>query len=257
LEQQKRDNLNIKIKLFQQSQHKLSHQETVACVDSELMLLWWDGYDLYKWQPNLLNFRVSEQDRTKKPPVLLASRLDGPSVAIAMRLVDDALEVEQKGLAGTAYVDARGIGWDKKGDSGYGYGGYDESLREMAALLKDQAKLAVVLDNKPELFKPQSCPGAALYCGWYSLAKYVDCCTFNKGAVAYHTPALRPCRCATPNPHCGVPSCSKPAWPRRLVPSRNRTRSASPSPPSFLASWLRASTRSRSVMARRFCSIAG
>jgi uncharacterized protein (TIGR03790 family) len=185
-EQQKRDQKNFRIKLLEQSQHKLSHQETVACVDSELMLLWWDDYDLYKWQPNLLNFRVSEQDRAKKPPVLYASRLDGPTVAIAVRLVDDAVEVEQKGLAGTVYVDARGIGWNKKGDSGYGYGGYDESLREMAELLKEQAKLPVVLDNKPELLKSQSCPGAALYCGWYSLAKYVDCCTFNKGAVAYH-----------------------------------------------------------------------
>ena len=37
----------------------------------------------------------------KKPPVLLVSRLDGPSVAIAMRLVDDTIEIEQKGLAGT------------------------------------------------------------------------------------------------------------------------------------------------------------
>src|SRR4029079_16004913 len=26
----------------------------------------------------------------------------------------------------------------------------------------------------------------ALYCGWYSLANYVDCCQFEPGAVAYH-----------------------------------------------------------------------
>jgi uncharacterized protein (TIGR03790 family) len=165
---------------------KLSHAETVACVDSELMLLWWDDYPLHRWQPNLLNFRVSEAARNSKPPIMLVSRLDGPSVAVAMRLVDDAMEVEKKGLTGKVYVDARGIGWDKKGDGGTGYGGYDESLREMAGLLKDQAKLAVILDNKPALFEPKSCPDAALYCGWYSLAKYVDCCQFSKGAVAYH-----------------------------------------------------------------------
>src|SRR5262249_36608497 len=26
----------------------------------------------------------------------------------------------------------------------------------------------------------------ALYCGWYSLANFVDCCKFAPGAVAYH-----------------------------------------------------------------------
>jgi uncharacterized protein (TIGR03790 family) len=94
--------------------------------------------------------------------------------------------VEKKGLQGKVYVDARGIGYNPTADSGYGYGGYDESLREMARLLKGAAKLPVTLDNKPELFKPGSCPDCALYCGWYSLAKYVDCCKFVPGAVAYH-----------------------------------------------------------------------
>jgi uncharacterized protein (TIGR03790 family) len=185
-EQQKRTVVQNKLKIMEQVQHKLSHAETLAAVDSELMLLWWEDYELYKWQPNLLNFRVPDAERKKKPGVLLVSRLDGPGVDICLRLVDDAIEVEQKGLSGTVYVDARGIGWNKKGDSGYGYGGYDESLREMADLLKTKAMLTVVLDNKDTLFKPQSCPDTALYCGWYSLAKYVDCCQFNKGAVAYH-----------------------------------------------------------------------
>src|SRR5258705_1880591 len=31
-----------------------------------------------------------------------------------------------------------------------------------------------------------SCTDCALYCGWYSLANYVDCCRFVPGAVAYH-----------------------------------------------------------------------
>jgi uncharacterized protein (TIGR03790 family) len=84
-------------------------------------------------------------------------------------------------------VDARGIKYDlaSPGDGGWGYGGYDQSLRDMAELLRG-AGLDVTLDDKPELFAPGSCPDAALYCGWYSLAKYVDCCRFAPGAVAYH-----------------------------------------------------------------------
>jgi len=44
----------------------------------------------------------------------------------------------------------------------------------------------VTLDDKPELFGWGTCPDCALYCGWYSLTNYVDCCKFVRGAVAYH-----------------------------------------------------------------------
>jgi uncharacterized protein (TIGR03790 family) len=116
----------------------------------------------------------------------MVARLDGPSVALVKRLVDTAVAVEKKGLRGKVYVDARGITFNPAADTGHGYGGYDESLREMARLLRREAKLPVTLDDKPELFKVGSCPDCALYCGWYSLAKYVDCCKFVPGAVAYH-----------------------------------------------------------------------
>jgi uncharacterized protein (TIGR03790 family) len=42
------------------------------------------------------------------------------------------------------------------------------------------------LDTKPEVFPEGSCPDAALYCGWYSLKKYVDAFTWVPGAVGYH-----------------------------------------------------------------------
>ena len=46
--------------------------------------------------------------------MLLTARLDGPSPAIAKRLVDDAIEAEAVGLKGKAYIDARGIKYDPK-----------------------------------------------------------------------------------------------------------------------------------------------
>jgi uncharacterized protein (TIGR03790 family) len=163
----------------------ITHNESQAAVDSELSLLWWDDYELYRWQLNPLYFQVPEKVRASRPPVVMVSRLDGPSVALVKGLVDQAVEVEKTGLEGKVYLDARGIKFDPKGDTGHGYGGYDESLREAAKLLR-QAKMDVTLDDRPELFAPGSCPDCALYCGWYSLANYVPCCKFVKGAVAYH-----------------------------------------------------------------------
>jgi uncharacterized protein (TIGR03790 family) len=166
----------------------LSHRESTAAVDSELMLLWWPAYHLARWQPNPLYWQVPEAKRKAAPPVLLTARLDGPTPEIAKRLVDDAVAAEADGLAGNAYVDARGIRFDVNTPSengGYGYGGYDESMREAAAVLK-AAGLPTTLDDKPDLFASKSCPGAAIYCGWYALANYRDCCTFARGAVAWH-----------------------------------------------------------------------
>jgi uncharacterized protein (TIGR03790 family) len=164
----------------------LAHAESHACVDSELMLLWWDNYELRRWQVNLLYFQVPAKAREGKPPMMMTCRLDGPTPALVKRLIDDAVAVEKKGLKGKVYVDARGIRYDPKGDPGMGYGGYDESMREMARLLEKEGGMTVVLDDKNELFQPGTCTDCALYCGWYSLANFIDCCKFVPGAIAWH-----------------------------------------------------------------------
>jgi uncharacterized protein (TIGR03790 family) len=117
----------------------------------------------------------------------MTSRLDGPTAAIAMRLVDDAIAVEAKGLSGDAVIDSRGIPFDPKGksDTGTGYGAYDESFRETARLL-EKAGLKVIHDQKGEVLPAGSAKGVAIYAGWYSLAKFVDCCEYVPGAVAWH-----------------------------------------------------------------------
>ncbi len=177
---------DAKLQTLDQRIRWLSHSESQAAVDSELSLLWHTGFDLRRWQLNLLYWQVPDEVRKDKPPVVMTARLDGPNVELVKKLVDQAMEVEAKGLRGKVYVDARGIKYDPKQDGGFGYGGYDESLREMAKLLEKEAKLSVTLDNKPELFAVGRCTDCALYCGWYSLAKFVDCCRFAPGAVAYH-----------------------------------------------------------------------
>ena len=163
----------------------LAHDESHACVDSELMLLWWDKYPLDRWVMNPLYFRASDKYRAASPPVVLTARLDGPTPEIARRLVDDAMAVEAKGLTGGVVVDARGIEIDPKKPDWYGYAGYDESMREMAKLL-ESAGFSVKLDDRDELLPAGAATGVALYCGWYSLANFVDSCEFAPGAVAWH-----------------------------------------------------------------------
>ncbi|MFN7766523.1 MAG: TIGR03790 family protein [Planctomycetaceae bacterium] len=156
--------------------------ETTASFDSELSLVLWADHPLLRWIPNPLNHTQGLAGRAL-PPTLIVSRLDGPSVEIAKRLVNDALAVEKEGLTGKIYIDARGI----KASTGPGsYGDYDQSLRELAKLLREKSALPVTFDDQQELFQKGDCPEAALYCGWYSLGKYVPAFEWKRGAVGYH-----------------------------------------------------------------------
>lgn len=164
----------------------LNYAASESALDSELAMIWHDRYELRGWQINWLHFQMPEEVRRGKPPVVMTARLDGPTVSVVKRMIDDSIAAEATGLTGKVYVDAQGNRFDPKTDTGTGYGGYDESMREMARLLEKEGKMTVILDDKKELFAPGSCPECALYCGWYSLGKYVDCCRFVPGAVAWH-----------------------------------------------------------------------
>jgi len=118
--------------------------------------------------------------------VLMVARLEAPTLETTRRLIDDAIRVEKQGLEGKVYLDARGISYDGNKDQQGSYGQYDASIRDLADRLRTHTELDVVVDNKPALFQPGDCPDTAIYCGWYSLAKYVDAFDWNPGAVGYH-----------------------------------------------------------------------
>jgi uncharacterized protein (TIGR03790 family) len=179
--------LNL-LTFVQSDVQSLQVEETEAAVDSELMLLWWTDYPRFRWVINTLNWqqraeaerRFSHLEQPWNQPVLMVSRIDAGNVAVARRMIDRAITVEQTGLTGSVYIDARGISPKAT------YGDYDEDLRKLARLLQNCKGLSVTLDNKPGVFQSGECPRTMLYCGWYSLRKYVPAFTFVPGAVAFH-----------------------------------------------------------------------
>jgi len=156
-----------------------------ASVDSELALVREENYPLEGWLPNkyFLGYRNKKIENMPQK-VMLVSRLDGPSEKIVRRIIDDSLQTEKEGLHGTAYFDAR---WPDPGDkkvSGYAF--YDRAIHNAARLVEKSRSMPVVLDSQQKLFGPGQCPDAALYCGWYRLAHYVDAFTWKRGAVGFH-----------------------------------------------------------------------
>lgn len=164
-----------------------------ASVDSELTIVRVSDAPVGGWIEN--PFYIGFRNRPAAIPrdkVLMVSRLDGPSAASVKRIIDDSMAAEKKGLSGTAYFDAR---WPMgSSPSVSAYRVYDRSIHLAAKQVEHSGRMPVVLDDADTLFQPGQCPAAALYCGWYSLAAYVDAFAWQPGAVGFH---IASSECAT------------------------------------------------------------
>ena len=116
--------------------------------------------------------------------LLMVTRLDGPSAAIARGLVDKAIDAETNGFWGRAYFDARGLATNDN----YRLG--DDFIRG-AANSAQRFGFETELDEKPETFStgyPMS--QVAIYAGWYDQAVSGPftrpTVEFMPGAFAYH-----------------------------------------------------------------------
>ncbi|WP_022666603.1 TIGR03790 family protein [Desulfospira joergensenii] len=166
--------------------YSIRNLDRTASFDSELSLVKKKEYNLDRWQPNPFYLGFKNQTlKIGKSDVMMTSRLDGASPKVVKRIINDSLEAEKEGLEGTAYFDAR---WKYPGDnkkvSGYAF--YDKSIHEAARYHEKKQILPVKLNDSQDLFQPGDCPNAALYCGWYKLANYVDAFTWAKGSVGFH-----------------------------------------------------------------------
>ncbi len=156
-----------------------------AAVDSELSLLplYWRSPRLSGPLANPVHAVTNAAFLQPTNGVLMVTRLDGPTVAIARGLVDKAMEAETNGLWGRAYFDLRGLT-----NGNYKIG--DEWILAAAELIR-RLGFETVVDTRPETFSaafPMS--HIAFYAGWYD-GQYSGPFArpnveFMPGAVAYH-----------------------------------------------------------------------
>jgi uncharacterized protein (TIGR03790 family) len=156
-----------------------------AAVDTELCTLpvLHPGHGLAGPVFNMLygTTRASAFDPTNG--VLMVTRLDGPSAAVAAGLVDKALSAETNGLWGRAYFDLQGL-------TNTDYKKGDDWIRASSYIARDYG-FEVEVDERPETF-PAGFPMSqiALYAGWYSTDANGPFAQpkveFMPGAFAYH-----------------------------------------------------------------------
>ena len=156
------------------------YDKSSSSFDSELSLVLAEEYTKRQFIPNHLCLDYSPS-REKQIRTLMVSRIDAPTDLIARNLIDLAVRAEFEGIKGTAYIDA---GWSRASKAGYK--NTEKSLLSAADILQKHSGLPVIVDTRNEVFAEGSCPDAVLYCGWYSLKKYVDAFDWAPGAVGYH-----------------------------------------------------------------------
>jgi len=126
--------------------------------------------------------RMPEGGRLVSEGMTLVTRLDGPSVDIVRRMIDDASRAEVVGLKGRAYFDlslqrhgyVEGDRWLKRARSLWEGAGYATDV---------EATRAVFPDSRPM-------PDPAVYMGWYAFGAYGrfrnPAFRFARGAIACH-----------------------------------------------------------------------
>ena len=176
--------LRQKMDRMQKRIGQIRKESQLAALDSELSLVLAGKYRLENWLPNPYFAKwKGENDGLVKPRIFMVSRLDGPDEKVVRRIIDDSIETEKTGLAGIGYFDAR---YPAVKEPGSGYAKYDLSIHRAAEIVKKNGFKDTVLETSERLFQPGECPDAALYCGWYSLSKYIDAFSWRNGAVGYH-----------------------------------------------------------------------
>jgi uncharacterized protein (TIGR03790 family) len=162
--------------------------KTTASLDSELALLWRGDYKSEGPLTNPLHWKIPGPAGAKgRGKALMTARIDGPSAALARRIINDSVAVEKAGLSGVFYIDSGLPPRFLTASNNAGYLAYDSRLRALHAFVTGRTDMKVVLDTSAGLFAPGKCPDAALYAGWYSLKKYVAAFTWKTGAVGWHT----------------------------------------------------------------------
>ena len=153
-------------------------KNTGACVDSELTIL---GQPAVTRAGPLKNpyFDQNQAFHEAGMPIVLVGRIDGPSIEVCHRMIDDAIRAEIGGLWGQAYVDL-----DDRHEMGNTWllGAADE-LRKLG--------IPVTVNSFSETF-PTGYPthDPALYFGWYERdvnGPFADAgFRFETGAIASH-----------------------------------------------------------------------
>jgi uncharacterized protein (TIGR03790 family) len=161
-------------------------EATGAAFDSELSLVAWNFYPRSKSIPNPFRYQAPHAEL---PPTYMTMRLDAPKAPMVHDIIRACITAETDGLPGKVVIDSGGhLSIDSKSPF---YGAFDQTLRNMAEIVRTKTHLPLIFDEKREVIPANSIKEpVAIYCGWYALRTYTPACKFSPGGVGYHVASL-------------------------------------------------------------------
>jgi len=153
-----------------------------ASVDSELSVLSVHNFPVYQPLGNQYFKKDMAFSEFGNSAYMLVGRIDSPSIEICKRMIDDALEVEEKGLWGMAYLDLA--------NKGKGYVAGDNWLKTIEKKNWELGIPTTIDKNRDTYLTNYPMRDVAMYYGWYdrnvSGPFRSPNFKFKKGAVAIH-----------------------------------------------------------------------
>jgi uncharacterized protein (TIGR03790 family) len=158
-----------------------THNE--AAVDSELSVLGAYSHQISGALNNPYFRSFSRSRDANLPSLLMVCRLDAPTPDVVRRMIADSLAVEQEGLRGFVYIDARGT-------KEAGLKVADDWMLNAAKTAR-QKGMPVILDASEPVFPPTyPMRNVAFYLGWYAENMTGPFTRpdfrFQRGAIAVH-----------------------------------------------------------------------
>ncbi|MGA2496135.1 MAG: TIGR03790 family protein [Tepidisphaeraceae bacterium] len=172
------------LRVIQAQLDYLKPENTGASFESELALLWWNYYPRSSWQTNPMFYETPLLAAQRS--IVMTCRLDAAQAGEVRQMILTSLKAEREGLRGKVVLDSRSINADGEQAQPGKYGWYDQSIRNLAEIVRTKTKLPMLHDVSPAVLPANSATNVALYCGWYSVRNYVPACRFNPGAVGFH-----------------------------------------------------------------------
>ena len=151
-----------------------------ASLDSELALIGQRSASRLSLQKNPFYKSYFSYEQAPFPDMTLIGRIDGPSLELCKRMIDDAIAVEQTGLYGKCYIDLA-----------QRTGGYTQGEEWLQGIIDQSNTIGIptIVDPYKDVFvNNYPLQDAALYFGWYKThaSGSFENSRLKQGSIAVH-----------------------------------------------------------------------
>jgi uncharacterized protein (TIGR03790 family) len=178
--------LRLAQSLESQIDYLRTDQTSNSALDNELALLWVNNYPRNGPLFNPMQYQATAFFRV---PAMMVSRLDAPTASVVRKMIETSVKVEETGLEGCLALNSYGFPTGHFGIGAGPYKEFDEKIKTLGRMVRANTDTQL-FEEYSRTYVKHEVGNVALYCGWYSVRRYIPGMQFSPGAVGYHVASL-------------------------------------------------------------------